>query len=167
MRASLPSNLPWIRSVMIVGSDGRIQCSTNNMYVGLDLTDRPYFQQAQETGGFVFSDFPVARPSNTPIVMAAYPVSAFSAVADAVVLATINLDWMSKVMTNLGGRAGITAVLVDSTGTVLAAPADQASLIGQPLDNVPLMSAIADKALSSDQDEGSISFPAADGSRRR
>src|SRR5947199_3963829 len=98
--------------------------------------------------------------------MAVYPLSAFSGVSDAVVLATVNLDWMSKVMSNLGGRAGITAVLVDSAGTVLAAPADQHSAIGRPLDNMPLMSAIADKALRSDQDEGSLSFLAADGSRR-
>src|ERR1700756_126799 len=30
LRASLPSNLPWIRNIMITGGDGRIQCSTNN-----------------------------------------------------------------------------------------------------------------------------------------
>ncbi|MCK1508502.1 diguanylate cyclase [Bradyrhizobium sp. 18] len=166
LRASLPSNLPWIRTLLIAGQDGRIQCATNNMYVGLDLSDRPYFQQAQETGRFVLSDFILSRPVLTPTVMAVYPVSAFSGVADAVVLATVNLDWMSKVMSNLGGRAGITAVLVDSTGTVLAAPADQHSAIGRQLDNMPLMSAIADKALRSDQDEGSLSFLAADGSRR-
>ena len=166
LRASLPSNLPWIRTLLIAGQDGRIQCATNNMYVGLDLSDRPYFQQAQETGRFVLSDFILSRPVLTPTVMAVYPVSAFSGVADAVVLATVNLDWMSKVMNNLGGRAGITAVLVDSTGTVLAAPADQRSAVGRPLDNMPLMSAIADRALRSDQDEGSLSFLAADGSRR-
>src|SRR5215471_18740963 len=47
LRASLPSSLPWIRNIMITGGDGRIQCSTNNMYIGLDLADRPYFQKAQ------------------------------------------------------------------------------------------------------------------------
>ncbi|MBR0968479.1 diguanylate cyclase [Bradyrhizobium diazoefficiens] len=166
LRASLPSNLPWIRTLLIAGQDGRIQCATNNMYVGLDLSDRPYFQQAQQTGRFVLSDFILSRPVLAPTVMAVYPVSAFSGTADAVVLATVNLDWMSKVMNNLGGRAGITAVLVDSAGTVLAAPSDQHSAIGRPLDNMPLMSAIADKALRSDQDEGSLSFLAADGSRR-
>ncbi|QOZ06264.1 GGDEF domain-containing protein [Bradyrhizobium sp. CCBAU 51765] len=166
LRASLPSSLPWIRTLLIAGQDGRIQCATNNMYVGLDLSDRPYFQQAQQTGRFVLSDFILSRPVLSPTVMAVYPVSAFSGVPDAVVLATVNLDWMSKVMSNLGGRAGITAVLVDSAGTVLAAPADQHSMVGRPLDNMPLMSAIADKALRSDQDEGSLSFLAADGSRR-
>lgn len=166
LRASLPSNLPWIRTLLIAGQDGRIQCATNNNYVGLDLSDRPYFQQAQESGRFVLSDFILSRPVQTPTVMAVYPVSVFSGVADAVVLATVNLDWMSKVMSNLGSRAGITAVLVDSAGTVLAAPADQHSVIGRPLDSMPLMAAIADRALRSDQDEGSLSFLAADGSRR-
>ncbi len=166
LRASLPTSLPWIRTLLIAGQDGRIQCATNNMYVGLDLSDRPYFQQAQQTGRFVLSDFILSRPVQSPTVMAVYPVSAFSGVADAVVLATVNLDWMSKVMNNLGGREGITAVLVDSAGTVLAAPADQRGAVGRPLDDMPLMSAIADMALRSDQDEGSLSFLAADGSRR-
>ena len=40
LRASLPGNLPWIRNILIAGGDGRIQCSTNDMFVGLDLSDR-------------------------------------------------------------------------------------------------------------------------------
>jgi hypothetical protein len=40
MRASLPVNLPWIRSLLIVGKDGRVQCSTNDKFVGVDLSDR-------------------------------------------------------------------------------------------------------------------------------
>ena len=39
-------------------------------------------------------------------------------------------------------------------------------MIGHALDNVPLLSAIADKAIGSDQTTGSISFVAADGSKR-
>ena len=66
MRASLPANLPWIRSLMIVGGDGRIQCATNNMFVGLDLSDRPYLIKARESRDFVFSDFVLAKPTNTP-----------------------------------------------------------------------------------------------------
>src|ERR1700759_5422954 len=57
LRASLPTKLPWIRNVMVAGQDGRIQCSTNNDLVGVDLGDRPYFRRAQATRNFVFSDF--------------------------------------------------------------------------------------------------------------
>jgi len=166
LRASLPANLPWIRTLLIVGKDDHVQCSTNNQYVGLDLSGRAYLKKARETRDFVFSDFLFAKPTHHPIAMAAYPASAINAEADAVILATLNLDWMSKIMDNLGGRPGLSAVLVDSAGTVLAAPSDLASMIGHPLDGIPLMSAIAEKALSSNAPEGSLSFAAADGSQR-
>jgi diguanylate cyclase (GGDEF)-like protein len=166
LRASLPTNLPWIRSLLMVGGDGRVQCSTNSISVGTDLSERPYLKRAREIRGFVFSDLILAKASNVPVVMAAYPVSAIKQDSDAVVLASLNPDWMSKMMDNLSGRPGVSAVLVDSTGIVLAAPADQSSLITRSLDNVPLMSAVAEKALGSDQDEGSISFIGADGLER-
>jgi diguanylate cyclase (GGDEF)-like protein len=166
LRASLPLNLPWIRNVMIAGRDGRIQCATLNGFTGLDFSDRPYFIKAQATRGFVFSDFRLARRDQTPIVIAAYPVSAITGEPDAVVLASVNLEWMSKVMSNLDNRPGISAVLVDSVGTVLAAASDHASYVGRSLDSLPLLSAIAETAMSSTRSEGTMSFVAADGARR-
>src|SRR5712671_5591847 len=166
LRASLPSNLPWIRSIMIVGKDGLVQCSTLNALVGINLSDRDYFRKAQESRGFVFSDYLFAKSNNRPIMMAAYPVAAINPEHDSVVVAGINLDWLSKIMNNLGGRPGISSVLVDSAGVVLAAPADQTSMIGKPLDSVPLLSAIAHKALVSGASSGSVAFTVADGSKR-
>jgi diguanylate cyclase (GGDEF)-like protein len=166
LRASLPVNLPWIRSIMIVSKDGLVQCSSLNNLVGLDLSDREYLKQARETGGFVFSDFLFAKSSHRPIMMAAYPVSAINREQDSIVVAGINLDWMSKIMSNLGRRPGISAVLVDSAGVVLAAPADQAGTIGRPLDTVPLLSAVAEKVIGSDQLDGSLSFTDGEGSTR-
>jgi diguanylate cyclase (GGDEF)-like protein len=166
LRASVPANMPWIRNLLLVGSDGRVQCSTGTSYVGLYLGDRPYLKKAQETREFVVSDFLLARGSNNAVVMAAYPVSAINPDSDAIMLASMSLDWMSKLMSNLGGRAGISAVLIDSAGTVLATPPDQKSQIGKSIDEVPLLSAMADRALNSDRDEGSLSFGAVDGSRR-
>src|ERR1700704_6470100 len=166
LRASLPTNLPWIRSIMIASRDGLVQCSTLNMQVGLNLSDREYFRKAQETRGFVFSDYLFGKSNGRPMMMAAYPVAAINPEEDAVVVAGINIDWLSKIMTNLGGRPGISSVLVDSAGVVIAAPADQTSMIGRPLDAVPLMAAVAEKALSSDTPSGSLSFTASDGSKR-
>jgi diguanylate cyclase (GGDEF)-like protein len=166
LRASLPVNLPWIRALMIVGGDGRIQCATQSSLVGLDLSKRAYLKQARDARGVVFSDFLFSMATDLPIVMAAYPVSAIREDSDAVIVAGINIDWMSKIMGNLGSRPGISAVLIDSTGIVMAAPADQASMVGLSLDKIPLLSAIADKAIDSERTDGSLSFVAADGSRR-
>lgn len=166
LRASLPTNLPWIRSIMFVSKDGLVQCSTLNIQVGLSVGDREYFRKAQATRDFVFSDYLFGKTNNRPMMMAAYPVSAINADEDAVVVAGINIDWLSKIMTNLGGRPGISSLLVDSAGVVIAAPADQSSMIGRQLDTVPLMAAVAEKALSSEAPTGSVSFTASDGSKR-
>ncbi|KWV45845.1 diguanylate cyclase [Bradyrhizobium macuxiense] len=166
LRASLPTNLPWIRSIMFVSRDGVVQCSTLNVQVGINLGDREYFKKAQDTRAFVFSDYLFGKTNGRPMMMAAYPVAAINPEEDAVVVAGINIDWLSQIMANLGGQPGMSAVLVDSTGVVIAAPSDHASLIGRPLDAVPLMAAIAEKALSYDEPSGSVSFTAADGTER-
>jgi diguanylate cyclase (GGDEF)-like protein len=166
LRASLPTTLPWIRSIMFVSTDGLVQCSTLNIQVGLNIGERDYFKKTKATRDFVFSDYLFGMTNNRPMMMAAYPVSAINPDQDAVVVAGINIDWLSKIMTNLGGRPGISSLLVDSTGVVIAAPADQASMIGRPLDNIPLMSAIAEKAMTSEAPQGELSFVAVDGTKR-
>jgi diguanylate cyclase (GGDEF)-like protein len=166
LRASVPANMPWIRNILLVGGDGRVQCSTGNTYVGLYLGDRPYMKKTLATRDFVVSDFVMARGGNNAVVMAAYPVSAINPDSDAVMLASMSLDWMSKLMGNLGGRPGISAVLIDSNGIVLATPPDTASQVGKSIDDIPLLSAMADRALTSNKDEGSLTFGAVDGSRR-
>src|SRR5262245_19692542 len=166
LRASLPTNLPWIRSIMFVSKDGLVQCSTLSIQVGMNIADREYFRKTQATGDFVFSDYLFGKTNNRPMMMAAYPVAAVNPEQDAVVVAGINIDWLSKIMTNLGERPGISSLLIDSTGVVIAAPADQASMIGRSLDTVPLMAAVAEKALGSQEPSGSVSFTAPDGSNR-
>ena len=165
LRGSLPVNLPWIRALMIVGGDGKVQCSTLNLLVGRDMSQRPALLKAKQTGDIVFGDYELAKSDNKPVMMAVYPVSAISDGADSFVVAGINLEWMSKMMSKLGGRPGILAALVDSQGVVLAASPDQADIIGHPLASIPQLSALADGAAGSNQQDASLSPNAADGSR--
>jgi len=166
LRDSLPVNLPWIRNLMIAGEDGRIQCATLDTLVGLDLSDRAYFKNAQQTRDIVFSDFLLAKSDSRPITIAAYPVSAIDRKANAVIVVGVNLEWMSRIMSELSDRPGILAVLVDSIGTVLAAPTDQAGMIGRPLHDVAMLSAVAARAMNPEQAAGLLSYVAADGSNR-
>jgi diguanylate cyclase (GGDEF)-like protein len=166
LRTSLKIELPWIKSLSIVGSDGRVECSTLPNGVGKNIGDRGYFKKALETRDFVFSDYVLGRVSKTPAMMGAYPVSAIAPGEEAVIVASINLDWMSKILGDLDGRAGISAVLLDSEGLVLAAPPGQAGMIGHPLNNAPLLAAINEKITGSDEAIESASFADADGSQR-
>ena len=166
LRANFPIDLLRIRNLMIAGKDGRIQCATRNALVGMDLSGLAFFKQARQSGELVFSDFMLARTDHEPIMVGVYPVAAIEASSDAVVIASVNLSWMSKILNDLGDRPGMSAVLVDSMGTVLAAPADQAGAIGQPLDRLPLFSAIAAKVINPENAAGSFSFVEPDHSKR-
>jgi diguanylate cyclase (GGDEF)-like protein len=163
---SPPVHLLRIRNLMIASKDGRIECATRDTLVGLDLSDLAFFKQARQTRDLAFGDFQLARSDREPIMIGAYPVAAIDSRSQTVVVASVNLSWMSKILNDLGDRPGMFAVLVDSMGTVLAAPAAQAGMIGQPLDQVPVLSAIAPKTISPDQGAGSFSITEADGSRR-
>jgi diguanylate cyclase (GGDEF)-like protein len=166
LSASLPVRLPWIRSLTIVGNDGRIKCATRDTLVGLDLNDRDYFRRAKHARDLIFSDFLHSKYDNEPIVMAAYPVSAVSPESDLVIVAGVNLDWMSKIVNDLSDRRGILAILVDSTGTVLAAPADMARMVGRALTGVPVLAGAVTQAINSDRETGLFSFPSSDGVKR-
>ena len=166
LSASLPVKLPWIRNLMIVGNDGRIKCATLDTLLGLDLNDRTYFKRARLGRDLVFSDLLLSKYNNEPIVMGAYPVSAVDPESDLVIVAAVSLDWMSKAMNDLSDRPGILAILVDSAGTVMAAPTDLARLIGRPLTGVPTLAGAVTRAINSDQQAGVFSFPSSDGVKR-
>lgn len=166
LQASLPVKLPWIRNLTVVGNDGRIKCATLDTLIGLDLSDRDYFKRARQARDLVFSDFLLSKYDNEPIMMAAYPVAAINSQSDLVIVAGVDLAWMSRIMSDLSGRPGIMAVLVDSAGTVLAAPADHAGMIGRPLNGIPSLSAAAARALNPDRESGILSFSSSDGAKR-
>lgn len=166
MRASLRVDLPWIRSLSILGTNGKIQCSTNPSIVGLDLSDREYYTRARDYHEFVTSDYIFSRAANLPTIMAAYPVSAVDGGDVPVVVAAIDLKWMSQLMSNRGERAGVSVFMVDSKGVILAARPENADLIGQPLKDTSLLEAVAHREINLDREFGSISFESADGERK-
>ena len=108
MRASLPVDLPWIQSLLIIGEGWHgSNVRRQSALVGINLSDRSYFKKAQQTRDFVFSDFLVAKTDHKPIMIAAYPASAIDDAADFVVAAGVDLDWVSTFMGNLASRPGI------------------------------------------------------------
>lgn len=166
MRASLRVDLPWIRSLNLVDSNGIIQCSTQTSFVGANVYDRDYFHRAMETHEFVVSDYIVARPSGAPTIVAAYPVSAIEGNKEALIIAAIDLKWMSQLISNRNLRTGMSVLLVDGNGTILAAPDNTANLIGRPLKDTSLLEAVTLREINLDREYGSISFESADGEKK-
>ena len=166
MQTSLRVDLPGIRSLSILGRDGKVQCSTTQSIVGLDLSDRDYFKNAQKSRDFVLSDYIFSRAASLPTLMAAYPISAFDISPEEVIVAAIDLKWMSRLMAERINRAGVSVFLVDSTGVILASRPEHYNMIGQPLKDTSLLDAVAHREINLDRDSGTISFESADGERK-
>lgn len=143
MRASFRVDLPWIRSLSVVDRSGHVQCSTLPGMTGLDLGDRQYLKKALTSNSLVLSDYIFSRATHQPTILAAYPLKSNNRNhSGAAIIAAVNLRWMSSVMNDLGGRPGVTALLIDGDGVVLAAPDDIASMLGHPLADKTLLPAI-------------------------
>jgi diguanylate cyclase (GGDEF)-like protein len=127
----LVGNMPWIQGMSIIGPDGRIKCSTLPSAVGLDMSDRPHYEEAIRTRDFVVSDYLVGRANQSPAIMAAYPAQAIDPSVNAVVVATVELQWVGNLMAALERRPGATVMLVDAGGKVLAGDRESASWIGK------------------------------------
>jgi len=166
LNASMRHDLPWIRSVSVVDKTGKVRCSTSAHIVGLDLHDRSYFQRAINAKNFVVSDYIFSRAANLPTIMAAFPAVSPLTGEHAVMIAAIDLKWMSELMRRRTQRLGMSAVLVDGTGTVLAASRPEDSVhVGHPLVEKRLLAAVSNHEIDTEKDSGSMLFTSEGGEK--
>ena len=158
--ADLTGNVPWLRGLNIVGADGRIKCAIDPRALGLNVSDREYFQNVQRTRDFELSDYLIGRVNQTPGLMATYPILDDEGRIHGVVLAALNLQWMGDLVATAAWRSGTSVVLIDGAGTLIAASPDQAALIGKSFAGVTL----THDMLASD--EGTVTAAGFDGVRR-
>jgi diguanylate cyclase (GGDEF)-like protein len=166
MRASLRVDLPWIRALSIVGPEGKIDCSTAPAAVGFYLGDRDYILKAREFHEFVVSDYILSRTTGLPTLIAAYPVSAIDGGQESVVIATIDLKWISQLLRNRAERPGVSTVLIDGNGIIMAAIPATAAPVGQPLKDTALLQAITLREINLDRESGTIAFESADAGKK-
>jgi diguanylate cyclase (GGDEF)-like protein len=157
---NLTSNVPWLRGINVAGADGRIKCATDPRGVGLNVSDRAYFQSALHARDFVLSDYLISRVHQLPGLVATYPVLKEDGTIDGVILASINLQWMGDLTAAVARRADTSVDLIDGSGSLLAASADQSALIGRNFAGSLLVRDMLDK------DEGTMTTVGFDGVRR-
>ena len=132
-------SVPWIQLLSIAGANGQIACSNDSLAIGLNLSDRPHFQQAVATREFALSDYLISRVTGTPSIYAAFPIVKGDGSVSGVVLASINLRWIGDLVTTTANRSGASVLLFDGSGTLIAASADQGAMVGQRFANRALV----------------------------
>jgi diguanylate cyclase (GGDEF)-like protein len=152
-------DIPWVSSLSVVGTDGKVGCSTEAKAVGLDVSDRSYYRRALSTGRVVMSDYLVGRATGLPIVMAGY-ATVSTDMQNIVVIAAMNLEWMGGFASLVSRRPGIVVDLIDANGTVLARYPQTTVAPGQDEGDHPLVTAMRAR------NQGYIATEGFDGIRR-
>jgi diguanylate cyclase (GGDEF)-like protein len=156
----LSSGVSWLHGMSVVGADGKVKCSSVRGVVGIDLSDRQHFQDAMATGDFVVSNYIVSRLTRKPTFVAAYPTQAIDPNVRAVILASVDLQWVSALIASLEQRHGSSVLLVDANGTVIVGDSGQQAWTGKRIDDTELFKSIGDR------DQGTARGEGLDGERR-
>jgi diguanylate cyclase (GGDEF)-like protein len=157
---ALTGNVPWIQGLAVAGIDGRIVCGTRPDAIGLNVSDRPHFQQALHSRDFALSDYLIDRTHQVPGLIATFPAVKDDGSVNAVVLAAINLQWIGDLVATAAQRSGASVLLLDGGGTLIAASADEEKLIGRRFSDDELAKEILT------HDEGTMTAPGFDGVQR-
>jgi signal transduction histidine kinase len=86
---------------------------------GLNVSDRPYFQQALQTKEPVVSELIQGRTVKRPVVIAAAPILAADNQVQGVVTVSLRLDQLARRMIDIGLRPGQALFLVDPRGRLV------------------------------------------------
>jgi diguanylate cyclase (GGDEF)-like protein len=137
--ADATSDAPWIGGLSIVGASGRVVCSTAAKSVGLDFSDRPYFQTALRDKTFIVSAEAVGRSRGAVGMIAAVPILNEDRSASGVITAGFELQWVDRIAEEVARRPGALMLIVDQAGTVLAAEPGEANWLRKKLDAPDLL----------------------------
>ena len=157
---SVATGLPWSRAISVVNPQGRIVCSSNRSSVGLDLSDRPHFQQAVRTGSFVVSDYLNPRRFPQPSLFATYPERSADGTLEHVTIMVMDTDWIRQRINATAERSQSLVMMVDGAGTVIARQPEATAEVGRNFGDHPLIR----KILS--EPDGTVTSEGLDGVRR-
>lgn len=140
--ADATSDAPWIAGLSIIGANGRVTCSTTAKSVGLDVTERPYFQRALREKTFIVSADAVGRARGAVGMIAAVPTLGADGNATGVITAGFELQWIDRIAEEVARRPGALMLIFDEQGLVLSADPGEANVVRRKLDAPDLLRAM-------------------------
>jgi signal transduction histidine kinase len=127
-----------------VNPDGDVFCSAIFFDKTTSAAERSWFQRAIQTRDFVVGDYHVDHITGKPVLVLAYPAINPEGELEAVVFASIDLNWLNrfKFATETQLPDGFTITQIDKNGVVLAHQPDSEQWLGRVMMENPLFKEI-------------------------
>ncbi len=117
----------------VIGLDGHIRCAPGPFDPAIDLSYRPHFRLALQTGGFVIGEYAVGRMSGRPSIHVAKAFRNQDGEVAGVIDLALDLEWLGQQLDRLPMPPAATAFIADRNGTILARRPDSARYTGTPI----------------------------------
>jgi PAS domain S-box-containing protein len=140
--AGLLAQYPIYASFGVIAPDGDLVCSTLPFSDPVNLSDHRYFHGALETRDFAIGDFQVGRVTGVRSINFGYPALDEAGAVQAVVFATLDLDWLNDLAAEAQLPDGSVLTVIDRHGTILARSLDPDQWVGQTLPDAPIIETV-------------------------
>jgi PAS domain S-box-containing protein len=159
---------PRYDNLGVVGINGMVLASARPMVEPANQTNRLFFRRALATHAFAIGDFPDAHTAGKPTVNFSCPAFNSAGQVQAVVFATLDLDWVNRFESALPAQLpqGATWTEVERAGRILVRYPSPEKWIGQPFPEKSLLKTVfrqnhgVVEAMSSDGIPGYHAFAA-------
>jgi PAS domain S-box-containing protein len=135
---------PRYANLGVVRTNGVPLASARPMVELANQTNQPYFRRALGTRAFAMGDFPDGSAVGKPTLNFGYPVFNSAGQVQAVVIAALDLDWVSRFESALPAQLpqGATWTETDRTGRILVRYPAPGKWIGQPFPEPSLLKTV-------------------------
>jgi len=153
------SSSPRYADLGVVRTNGTVLASARALMDAVNQTNRPFFHRALVTRAFAIGDFPDGQATVKPTVNFSCPVFDSDGKVQAVVFATLDLDWVSRFESGLPAQLpkGATWTEIDRNGRILVRYPAPEKWIGQPFPETSLLKTVFS------QDHGVVAAESAEG----
>lgn len=138
----LIQDFPSFTAIAVAFPNGDVYCNSTPLEEPVNLGDRPYFQEALRRREFAVGEYVIGRITGLPILPLAKPILDDQGSPVAVVVAPISLDWLSQLLSEMQVPEGMSILVIDRSGMILARYPDPGGWVGQTVPDHPVVQAI-------------------------
>jgi len=156
--ARLLGQYPQYALLGVVAPEGDSLCSAPPTARPVNLANRDFFQRVLQTHSFAIGGYQSERITGKATLDLGYPVLDEAGRLQAVVLASLDLEWLNHLAAEAQLPKGSTLMVVDRNGTVLVRYPDPETWVGHSVPEAPIIETIL-----AQQGEGTTESPGVDG----
>jgi HAMP domain-containing protein len=124
---------PLYSNLGVAASDGDVFCSALTIEKRINISDRSYFQRAQQDRGFSVGEYQIGRRTGKPTINFGYPIIDENSNEDSVVFAALDLAWLSRLAAAAQIPTHSVLTITDERGTILSRVPDRGVWAGKTI----------------------------------